>query len=459
MTKLACYSPIKGQLVAERDCTNAQQIAEALAKATGAQQGWQALSIAERADICRSAIDYMVQRKHELGDEITLQMGRPICYSPNEVVGMADRANYMIEQAAEALADITIEDSDTCQRFIRHQPLGTVLVIAPWNYPYLTAINSIIPALMAGNCVLLKHAEQTLLCGEHFQQAFDAAGLAPGVFQNLLLDHQQTQRVMQDEQVNFVAFTGSVDAGRSIEQSLAGHFKGLALELGGKDAAYVLEDADLDHSVENLVDGAFFNSGQSCCGIERIYVHSAIYEEFIQRYAGLTQQYILGDPRDSATTLGPMVSTVAANRVRQQIQQAINQGAKALINTSLFELDSGDDAYLAPQVLVNVHHNMDIMRQESFGPVVGIMPVDSDSQAIELINDTAFGLTNSIWGQDKQRAMDIAQQLTCGTVFMNRCDYLDPALAWVGVKQSGRGCSLSKLGYQQLTRPKSFYLR
>jgi len=452
-------SPIDGRLVATRQLASDSEITAAIDSAKQAQQAWQSFDLEDRAKICRQAVANLLDNKQQLGEQITLQMGRPIRYSPNEINGLADRAHYMIDIAETALADIEIEESKTHKRLIQHVPLGTVFIIAPWNYPYLTAINSLIPALMAGNCVLLKHSKHTLLCADQLEQAFSAAGLPEGVFQVLHLDHQQAQQLMQHQSIGFVAFTGSVSAGASIEQTLAGCFKGLALELGGKDGAYVMADADVAYSVEQLVDGAFFNSGQSCCGIERIYVHQSLYKEFVEGFIELTKQYQIGDPLDQATTLGPMVSTQAADTVRAQIQDAVSRGAQAAIDESLFATDYAKGAYLPPQVLLNVDHSMSVMQQESFGPVVGIMAVNDDKHALRLLNDCQYGLTNSLWTRDRDRAFTLGQHIDSGTVFMNRCDYLDPALAWVGVKQSGRGCSLSQLGYQQLTRPKSFYLQ
>ena len=348
-------------------------------------------------------------------------------------------------------------------RYIRKESLGVVLTLAPWNYPYLTAVNSIIPALMAGNTVILKHSAQTLLCAERFYQAFEEAGLPPGVFQYLHLDHDMTLDLVRQNAVAYVSFTGSVSGGKAIENAAAGLFKSVALELGGKDPAYVMPDADVNYSAENLLDGAFFNSGQSCCGIERIYVHEDVYDVFIKTFIKLANQYQLANPMDKETTLGPMVNSKAADFVREQIKQAVSLGAKACIDEKDFPASKRNTPYLAPQVLINVDHAMSVMQDESFGPVVAIMKVCSDRQAIELMNDSAYGLTASIWtGTDDKavdKAMQLGDQLETGTVFMNRCDYLDPALAWGGVKDSGRGCSLSKLSYQQLTRAKSFHLK
>ena len=287
----------------------------------------------------------------------------------------------------------------------------------------------------------------------------DAAGLPQGVFQNLVLTHDQTSRILADGRVDHTNFTGSVAGGRAIEQAAAGTFMSLGLELGGKDPAYVRADADLSHAVENLVDGAFYNSGQCCCGIERIYVHASLYGRFVDGFVDLTKQYVLGNPLDEATTLGPMAHVRFADWVRKQTREAIAKGAKAHLDPSAARSDTGTTAYLAPQVLTDVDHSMSVMRDESFGPVVGIMKVGSDEEAIRLMNDSPYGLTAAIWTRDVDAAERIGGEVETGTVFMNRCDYLDPGLTWTGVKDTGRGTGLSKLGFEALTQPKSYHLR
>jgi acyl-CoA reductase-like NAD-dependent aldehyde dehydrogenase len=273
------------------------------------------------------------------------------------------------------------------------------------------------------------------------------------------MDHAATERVIADPRIAFVAFTGSVDGGRAVERAASSRFIGTGLELGGCDPAYVRADADLEHAVENLVDGAYFNSGQSCCGIQRVYVHEQLYDRFVAGWVALTERYVLGDPRESGTTLGPVVRASAAESIRAQVAATIAAGGRAALDTSRFEADRPGTAYVAPQVLLDVDHSMPVMRDEIFGPVAGIMKVRSDDQAIGLMNDSAYGLTASVWTRDRDAALAIGDRIETGTWFMNRCDYLDPALAWVGVKDSGRGCTLSTVGYEHLTRPKSFHLR
>jgi acyl-CoA reductase-like NAD-dependent aldehyde dehydrogenase len=365
----------------------------------------------------------------------------------------------MIDIAPRALANIDPGPKEGFRRFVRREPLGVVFTIAAWNYPYLIAVNSIVPALMAGNAVILKHSAQTPLCAERFDQCMRAAGLPDGAFQFLHLSHEHTERLIRDSRVDFVAFTGSVAGGHAVQRAAAERFIGIGLELGGCDPAYVRHDANLAHAIENIVDGAFFNSGQSCCGLQRIYVHDTVYDQFLEGFVDLTRKYELGDPLQAATTLGPVVRTSAADAIRKQIAASVAAGASPIIEESEFPASRAGTAYLAPQVLIHVDHSMPVMKEEIFGPVAGIMKVSSDEQAIKLMNDSAFGLTAAVWTSDDEAAISIGERVEAGTWFMNRCDYLDPALAWVGVKDSGRGCTLSIVGYEHLTRPKSFHLR
>ena len=453
-------SPIDNSIYAEREIANAQSIEKALALSKVAQINWAQTSFADRAIICRKVIKYFVQNANEIGEELTWQMGRPIRYTPFELTkGFQERAEYMIGIAEIKMADIQVPEQDGFQRFIKQEPLGTVFVLAPWNYPFLTSVNAIIPAIMAGNAVILKHAKQTPLCAERYATAFDNAGLPKGVFQYLHLGHDQVSEIIKDRRINFVAFTGSVAGGKAVQQAISHRFINAGLELGGKDPAYVRADADLENAIENLVDGSFFNSGQSCCGIERIYVHEKLFKDFVDGFVALTKQYKLGNPLETTTTLGPMVRASAAAFAQNQIEKAISAGAKALIDPDLFSENKSGTPYMAPQVLIHVNHAMEIMTEESFGPLVGIMSVKNDDEAIRLMNDSQYGLTASVWTNDIDKALEIGNQVDTGTFFMNRCDYLDPALAWTGVKNSGRGCTLSTLGYDVLTRPKSFHFK
>lgn len=452
-------SPIDNSVYVERTLASGAEIDSSLDRARAAQRAWRSVTVDERAGIMYRFCDAFEAKRDEIARELTWQMGRPIRYAPNEVSGTLERARHMIAIAPSALADIDVGPKEGFARFLRREPLGVVLAIAAWNYPYLIAVNSVVPAIMAGNAVVLKHSAQTPLCAERFEQCLRAAGLPEGVFQALHMSHADTERVIRDPRVDFVAFTGSVAGGRSVQRAASERFIGTGLELGGCDPVYVRHDADLAHAVENIVDGAYFNSGQSCCGLQRIYVHERLYDAFVEGFVGLTRRYVLGNPLEETTTLGPVVRNSAAEAIRQQITASIRAGARPAINESEFTANRAGTPYVAPQVLLNVDHSMPVMREEIFGPVAGVMKVRSDEEAIALMNDSDFGLTAAIWTADEAAALSIGDRIETGTWFMNRCDYLDPALAWVGVKDSGRGCTLSVVGYEHLTRPKSFHLR
>ncbi|APG85133.1 aldehyde dehydrogenase family protein [Sinorhizobium americanum] len=457
MTMIRCISPVNGEVYAERPAMPLELARQAVAQARLAQKSWSKRPLDERVKLVLAGVARLNEMVDEVVPELAWQMGRPVRYG-GEFKGFNERSNYVASIAADALKPLIVEESDRFERRIEREPHGVVFVIAPWNYPYMTAINTVAPALMAGNTVILKHASQTILVGERMVRAFVEAGVPADVFQNLFLDHQTTAALIAANTFDFINFTGSVEGGRSIERAAAGTFTGLGLELGGKDPGYVMEDADLDAAVDTLMDGATYNSGQCCCGIERIYVHESLYDAFVEKSVAWVSNYKLGNPLDPETTLGPMANKRFAATVRNQIADAVSKGARALIDPKRFPEDDGG-AYLAPEVLVDVDHSMEFMREETFGPAVGIMKVKSDAEAIELMNDSQYGLTASLWTKDAERAASIGRELETGTVFMNRADYLDPALCWTGVKETGRGGSLSMLGFHNLTRPKSFHLK
>jgi acyl-CoA reductase-like NAD-dependent aldehyde dehydrogenase len=454
--KIQCISPVDGSVYVERPTLTAAMATAAVAQSAQVQVAWASTPLAQRIDRVLAGVRRLGEMNAQITTELAWQMGRPVRYG-GEFNGVNERATYMAGIAAEALAPIEVEDSDAFFRRIERKPLGVVLVVAPWNYPFLTAINTIVPALLAGNAVILKHSSQTPLAGERLAEAFHAAGVPEGVFQNLVLDHATTAALISQKAFGYINFTGSVAGGKAMEQAAAGTFTAIGTELGGKDPGYVMEDANLDAAVATLIDGAMYNSGQCCCGIERIYVCATHFDEFVAKAVTLVEQYKLGNPLEEATTLGPMANLRFAQQVRAQIDEAVEAGARPLVNPALFPEDGG--AYLMPQILVDVDHSMRVMREESFGPVVGIMKVRDDEEAIALMNDSDFGLTASLWTADRERALGIARRLETGTVYMNRCDYLDPALCWTGCKDTGRGGSLSVIAYHNLTRPLSLHFR
>lgn len=406
--------------------------------------------------------DHGLLGHHDLAEELCNQMGRPTDQCWGEFRGFLQRATYMVDIAESCLSDTTFSDNQPgFSRSIKRVPLGVIFVIAPWNYPYLVMINSVLPALIAGNAVILKPSPQTPLTAVRFKEALNDAGFPTDLIQVVHLSPPLTRYVVQHKLVDFVVFTGSVAGGKAIETAAvaADGFKGVGLELGGKDPAYVRADANLEDAVIQLVDGAMYNAGQSCCAVERIYVHESVYDNFVDEYVNETKKLILGDPTNKQTTIGPVISIASAERIRQQVSSAVRMGAKPLIPENLYPKAEPGTAFVAPQVLVGVNHTMNVMKEETFGPIIGIQKVSSDAEAIELMNDSQYGLTASIWTKSLDDFSTLADQVQSGTIFLNRCDSLDPALAWTGIKNSGRGVSLSKFGYDQLTRAKSINMR
>ena len=455
MVEISCISPIDGTVVVVRQAMDAAAATATIKAARAAQTAWAARPLDERVALVNAGVKALGAVNDEIVPELARMMGRPVRYG-GEFGGVEERASHMASIAAATLADIEVGEDDSFRRFIRRLPHGVVFVVAPWNYPYLTAINTIAPALIAGNAVVLKHATQTLLAGDRLAAAFHSAGVPEQLFVNICLDHETTAALIADGLFDFINFTGSVGGGRAMERAAAGTFTGVGTELGGKDPGYVMDDADLDAAVATLVDAAMFNSGQCCCGIERIYVHDSLYDDFVARAVATVNDYQLGNPLDSDTTMGPMAHVRFAAHVRHQIDEAVATGAVAHIARMAAD---DDGAYLTPQVLTNVTHAMDVMREESFGPVVGIMKVRDDDEAVAMMNDSHYGLTASLWTGDLDRAEAVGNRVETGTVFLNRADYLDPGLCWTGVKDTGRGGGLSVIGYHNLTRPKSYHLK
>ncbi len=452
-------TPIDNSVYIERPLSTQTEIDNVIENSKKSFQSWKNTSIEDRITIINKFIDNLIALKPEVSKEICWQIGRPISQCGNELRGFEERSRHMVKIAKESLRDIPATKNDEFDNYIYKSPLGVIFVMAPWNYPIITATNTIVPALLAGNTIVIKHSSQTPRCAELISQAFENTGLPEGVFQFVHTDHQACEKIIADPRIAHVVFTGSVRGGQEVKKYIGTRFINVGLELGGKDPAYVRSDADLNHAVENLVDGAMFNSGQSCCGIERIYVDQSIYKDFIDGFKTLTEQYKLGDPSQEDTNLGPVVRLSAANFIRNQISEAEKQGAKRLIDESKFSIAKDDNCYIAPQVMIDVNHSMRFMMEETFGPAVGIMPVKDQQEAKQLMNDSPYGLTASIWTKDLDFAKDFGREIETGTFFMNRCDYLDPALAWTGVKDTGVGCSLSVLAFDQFTRPQSFHMR
>ncbi|HRK35126.1 MAG TPA: aldehyde dehydrogenase family protein [Candidatus Hydrogenedentes bacterium] len=420
---------------------------------------WRSVSIDERIALCKR----FVVAFREMGDEIALntsrQMGKPVKQALGEVNRLCERAEYMIGIARDTLADEPVPEIAGFRRYVRHEPLGVVFDIAAWNYPLLIAVNVVVPAVLAGNAVILKHSSRTPLCGQAFEDAFKKAGAPDNLVQHVVCEHSVAEAFVKHAGVDYVSFTGSTRGGHDMVRAASGRFINVGLELGGKDPAYVCADADFKSAVENCVDGAFYNAGQSCCAIERIYVEKSIYKDFVEAYVEETKKYIVpGDPKDPATSMGPMAMRPVAAFLARQVDDAIRAGGELVVSGRDFSMPE-HGWFASPAVVADAPQTCTLMQEESFGPVIGIAPVDSDQQAIRYMNDSAYGLTASIWTKDIDRAVRVGEQVETGTFFLNRCDYCDPGLPWTGLKDTGRGASLSKYGFYQLTRLKSMHLR
>ncbi|MDB4860367.1 aldehyde dehydrogenase family protein [Alphaproteobacteria bacterium] len=456
---LKTISPIDNSLYSEIPYASDSAIENTLTSSHKAKTTWKNTNLQERKKLIVKFVDCFLSNSEEIEEELSRQMGRPISQCAGELRGFEERAKYMIDNAERALDKVISKNDNEFDNYVRKDPLGIIFVIAPWNYPYNTSVNSIVPSLLAGNCVILKHSSQTPLCAEQLLKAAKKSGIPESVFQILHLDHVSTSKVISDHRINHVLFTGSVSGGREIKKAIGTRFIGAGLELGGKDPAYVRSDCNFEHAVENLVDGSYFNSGQSCCGIERIYVDENIFDNFVEAFKIQTEKYTLDNPLDKSTNLGPVVKLSAANNIRNKVLTAINEGAKNIIDGFNFKKDNLENCYVSPSALINVSHDMEFMMEETFGPTVGIMKVKNEKDAEVLMNDSSYGLTASVWTSDKEFAANFGNKIQTGTFFMNRCDYLDPGLAWTGVKDTGMGITLSVLGFDHLTRAKSYHLR
>jgi acyl-CoA reductase-like NAD-dependent aldehyde dehydrogenase len=450
---LEVHSPYSGELVARLAMQSAEEVKDRVRVAAAAQQTWGARTVDERITAVERALRYFEENAERVAQDVSLQMGKPLSEARGEVRTMLARAAHMLEIAAPSLAADVLETGPSTRRRIEHVPLGVVLNIAAWNYPLMIPVNVVVPALLAGNSVLLKHSARTPLCGQHFQRAF-AELENGGLVQDLILDHAATAAMIQNSKVATVAFTGSVAGGRQVQAAARSRFIPVGLELGGKDPAYVAEDADLDFTVPSVVEGACYNAGQSCCAIERVYVHRRLYDEFLDRAKQLLADYRPGDPLAAGTTLGPMATRSSLGELESQVRDAVQRGARLLLGGTPQE-----GRFFAPTLLADCTQESEVMQEESFGPLLPVQPVEDDGEALARMNDSRYGLTASVWSQDLERGETFAAALEAGTVFLNRADYLDPALPWTGVKDSGRGATLSQYGFHHLTQLKSVALR
>jgi acyl-CoA reductase-like NAD-dependent aldehyde dehydrogenase len=457
LVPLQVINPYNQETIAEVPLDDAAALAAKVSAAREAFGSWSRLPLDERSRRVRAGLARFRQRADDIAREVTLQMGKPIREARREVQTFFERSEHMLSIAEETLAPEVLPEKDGLHRRIEHAPLGVVLDVAAWNYPLLIPANVVVPALLAGNTVLLKHSARTPLCGEHFARAFADPEL-PGVMASLDIDHEQTAALVSDPRaVDYVAFTGSVAGGQAVYRQAATRVLDVGLELGGKDPAYVAADADLAYTVENVVDGACYNAGQSCCAVERVYVHRRLYDEFVDRARTALTGYRLGDPLDESTTMGPLASRPALDTLERQVDDAVRRGARLLLGGKRVPDNRGN--FFPPTLLADVPHQAEVMQEESFGPLLPVRAVADDEEALRQMNDTRYGLTASVWTRDRGRADHFASELRAGTIYQNRCDYLDPALPWTGVGDSGKGSTLSPYGFYHLTRRRSINFR
>ena len=450
--------PFSGGVACELPLATEPEAMAAVDRASAAQRAWARVPVRERAALVLRFGEALLARREEVARDITRQMGKPIAEARGEVGTCVARATHMASIAEEALADERLPEKTGFERFIAREPLGVVVDVAPWNYPLLTAVNVVAPAVLAGNAVVLKHASRTPLCAGHFAHAFREAGAPEALVEPLVADHDVVAKVLARPEVALAALTGSNAAGREVHRAAAQRLLPVVLELGGKDAAYLAEDADLDFAVPNVVEGAFYNAGQSCCGVKRIYAHARIYQEFLDRAVAAAGPWQPGDPGAEKTTLGPLATPEAPAELDAQVAEARAAGARVLCGGARAAV-GGKGRFYLPTLVERPPRGCAIAEEESFGPVAIVEQVEGDEEAVERMNASRYGLSASLWTRSEARAVALGRRLEAGTVYMNRCDYLDPALPWVGWKQSGLGLSLSRHGLLALTRPKSFHLR
>lgn len=455
--KLRILNPATAALLTEVDADDAASIQAKFARARAAQPQWARTPLAQRLASIEKFRDLLAENRERLAKTLTSEVGKPITQARNELNAMPARLDFFLQNTARVIQDETVvtRPAQHLEERISHEPLGVIGNISAWNYPYFVGSNVFIPALLTGNAVLYKPSEFATLTGLAITELLHRAGIPADIFIPIIGGAAAGTALLQ-QPLNGVFFTGSYATGQKIAQAVASRLIKLQLELGGKDPAYVCDDVDVAQTAAALADGAFYNTGQSCCAVERIYVHTAVYETFVAAFVETVKGFAVGDPFDDKTYIGPLARAAQLAVLDAQVADAKAKGARLLCGGGRLP---GPGFFFAPTVFTDTDHSMTLMREESFGPLIGIQRVRDDAHALELMNDTDYGLTASIYTQDAQRASELLAQVNAGTVYWNCCDRVSPHLPWSGRGNSGVGCTLSTYGIQTFVQPKAWHLK
>jgi acyl-CoA reductase-like NAD-dependent aldehyde dehydrogenase len=455
MPTLHIHNPATGRQIDERPADDAASVARKAAAARAAQPAWAATPLRERLGAIERFRAAIVADLGTLATTLTQEVGKPISQSRNELNGLLPRIDFFLAQTEQVIADEVVSDDGGMRERIGHVPLGVVANISAWNYPYFVGCNVIVPALLTGNAVLYKPSEFATLTGLHIARLLHGAGVPVDVMVPLIGGGEVGAALLQ-QRIDGLFFTGSHATGVRIASALAGKLIKLQLELGGKDPTYVRADADARSAAESLADGAMYNTGQSCCSVERIYVHESLHDAFVEHFVATVKGFKVGDPMSPDTYIGAITRAPQLAVLDAQVADARAKGAKLLIGGQRLP---GPGNWYAPTVFTDVDHTMELMREESFGPIIGIQKVRSDDEAVRLMNDTRYGLTAGVYTTDEARARELLTRVNAGSVYWNCCDRVSPRLPWSGHGDSGIGLTLSTHGIQTFTRPKAWHLR
>jgi len=448
-------NPATGAVLIDVVADTAKTVRAKYDRARSAQPGWAATPVRKRLAAIARFREILVDRIPELARTLSLEVGKPIRQSRNELNGLTGRIDFFLKETERALREEKVHADGPMEERIGHEPLGVIANISAWNYPYFVGGNVFVPALAAGNAVLYKPSEFATLTGMHIADMLHAAGVPDDVFV-LVVGDGKTGTVLLRQPVDGVFFTGSYATGAKIAASTGRRMIKTQLELGGKDPIYVADDVDVKAAAAAVADGAFYNTGQSCCSVERVYVHEKIYGAFVDAFVAEVKGFTIGDPLAESTYIGAITRKPQVAILQKQVADATKKGARLLTGGAPIK---GKGNWFAPTVLADVDHSMSVMRDESFGPIIGLQAVADDEAAIGLMNDTDYGLTAGVYSADEKRAKKILKQVDAGTVYWNCCDRVSPRLPWSGVKHSGIGLTLSTYGIQTFTRPKAWHLK